>query len=163
MIIDYIDEHGYMSEDELCKLEKAADVVASQELGEATDVSEIEVSLTIVNDVEIREINREYRNVDETTDVLSFPQYNDREELIAVLKGLKCDDAPSVMLGDVVLCYDKVVKQAYEYGNSIDREMVYLFVHSMHHLFGYDHIEEDERKLMREHEEVAMEIMGLGR
>ena len=66
-----------------------------------------------------------------------------------------------ISLGDVVICYDRAVEQAEEYGTGIKRELIYLFVHSIFHLFGYDHMEEDEKAVMRQREEAVMEVVGL--
>ena len=103
---------------------------------------------------EIKEINAEYRNVDSVTDVLSFPQY-------------ECvDDMPvegELMLGDVVICVERAKEQAEDFGHSYEREFVYLFVHSLLHLLGYDHMEDDEMAVMREKEEMVMSHIDLTR
>ncbi|WP_290776605.1 rRNA maturation RNase YbeY [Anaerofustis sp.] len=111
-----------------------------------------QVSVSLVDAEEIKKLNKSYRNVDKVTDVLSFPM--DFEEDFK-------DEV--VILGDVVLCVDKAVEQAKEYGHSIDREVIYLTVHSILHLLGYDHMEEDEKKEMRFHEEEVMKILNLSR
>ncbi len=113
-----------------------------------------QVSLTIVSPEEIQQLNREYRQVDRVTDVLSFPQYVSPDEIPA---------DSMYLLGDVVICMEQAVKQAEEYGHSIQRELVYLFVHSIFHLFGYDHMEEEEKQAMREAEEAVMKQIGLER
>ena len=113
-----------------------------------------QVSLTIVSPEEIQQLNREYRQVNRVTDVLSFPQYASPNEIPA---------DSMYLLGDVVICMEQAVKQAEEYGHSIQRELVYLFVHSIFHLFGYDHMEEEEKQAMREAEEAVMKQIGLER
>ncbi len=113
-----------------------------------------QVSLTIVSLEEIQQLNREYRQVNRVTDVLSFPQYVSPDEIPA---------DSMYLLGDVVICMEQAVKQAEEYGHSIQRELVYLFVHSIFHLFGYDHMEEEEKQAMREAEEAVMKQIGLER
>lgn len=113
-----------------------------------------QVSLTIVSPEEIQQLNREYRQVNRVTDVLSFPQYVSPDEIPA---------DSMYLLGDVVICMEQAVKQAEEYGHSIQRELVYLFVHSIFHLFGYDHMEEEEKQAMREAEEAVMKQIGLER
>ena len=113
-----------------------------------------EVSLSFVSREEIRAINREYRNFDRETDVLSFPQFESCKDIV-------CCDGTS--LGDVVISPEIAQKQSIDYGHSYDREIVYLFVHSMFHLLGMDHMSEDEKALMRAGEEWVMEKLDLNR
>lgn len=101
-----------------------------------------EVSVLVTDSGRVHELNRDYRNVDHTTDVLSFPLFDD-------------ENTPK-QLGDIVLNVDKIYEQAKEYGHSREREMAFLTVHSMLHLFGYDHEQEDERKEMRLREEAIL-------
>ena len=115
---------------------------------------DVEVSLTMVSAEEIRELNRDYRDNDSVTDVLSFPQFNDVSEIPG--------DMP-VMLGDVVICDDKVREQSVEYGHSYRRELIYLFTHSILHLLGYDHMEDDEKARMRKEEEMILERAGVSK
>ena len=103
---------------------------------------------------EIKSLNAEYRNVDSVTDVLSFPQFEDKEQMPS--EGELC-------LGDVVICVERAQQQAEEYGHSFEREMVYLLVHSLLHLLGYDHMDDDEKAIMREKEEHVMEHVDLRR
>ena len=116
-----------------------------------------EISVTFVNNEQIHELNREYRNKDSETDVLSFPLgengvYDSNPE-----NGAK-------MLGDVVISMEKAMDQAKKYGHSFMREVAYLTAHSVLHLLGYDHLDEGEQKaLMREREEAVMETLELGR
>lgn len=130
-----------------------------REAGTSAEQCDAEISVTVVDGVEIRELNRDYRGIDRVTDVLSFPQYDDPEELEEELTA----GESSVLIGDVVLCYDRAVSQAEEYGTGIVRETVYLFTHSILHLLGYDHEDEDERAVMRKREEEIMEAIGVGR
>ena len=114
----------------------------------------VEISVSFVSKEEIIALNRHYRGVDKVTDVLSFPQYNSIDEIPAQGK---------IILGDVVICTDQALLQADEFGHSPERELVYLFVHSVFHLLGYDHAEEDDMEKMREQEEKVMKIAGLTR
>lgn len=114
----------------------------------------MEVSLSFVSKEEIHDLNRNYRNVDSPTDVLSFPLIEDIGDL---------DDGEEILLGDVVICQEKAEEQAEEYGHSVERELVYLFVHSICHLLGYDHMEEDEKAEMRQREEAVMTALSLER
>ena len=114
-----------------------------------------EISVTFVDMDEIHQLNREYREVDRPTDVLSFPQFYDLEEEIP--------EVGEICLGDVVICKEKAEDQAAEFGHSFEREIIYLFVHSVLHLLGYDHMEEDEKACMRAREEQIMEHLGVFR
>ncbi|AZR73154.1 rRNA maturation RNase YbeY [Anoxybacter fermentans] len=104
----------------------------------------LEVSILITNNAEIQKLNAKYRQINAPTDVLSFPM--DEE-----------------YLGDIVISMDKVIEQAEEYGHSIERELAFLTVHGMLHLFGYDHIEEEDRVLMRQREEEILNQLGIYR
>lgn len=119
--------------------------------------SPAEISVTFVNDEEIRRLNNEYRNIDAATDVLSFPLGKDGKYDINPETGLK-------MLGDVVISVPHAVSQADEYGHSLQREMAYLTVHSVLHLLGYDHVNGGiESVKMREKEETVLTQLGLPR
>jgi len=119
-----------------------------------------EVSVLIVDNNFIKELNRNYRNVNKETDVLSFPIFEFKngqlQEDIVVVE----DEIP---LGDIVISIEKAVQQAKEFGHSLEREVAYLTVHSVLHLLGFDHIEEDDRKVMRKYEEQILDSMGLTR
>lgn len=108
-------------------------------LQEKNDIN-YEISLSFVDNEEIHELNRDYRDVDRETDVLSFPI----EDEFGV--------GDINILGDIIISTEKAMEQAEDFGHSFMREIVYLTVHSMFHLMGYDHMEEDEKKIMREKE-----------
>lgn len=114
----------------------------------------VTVSVSFVEAEEIRDLNKIYRGVDAVTDVLSFPQFE-------CLEDTACMEL--ISLGDVVICAEQALIQADEFGHSPERELVYLFVHSMLHLLGYDHMEEYEKEEMRKKEELIMEKVGLVR
>lgn len=125
---------------------------------------DVEVGLTIVDNKTMREINLEQRNIDNTTDVLSFPmnEYN--------IPGVFIEDelcynygTGNLILGDIVINFDKVIEQADEYGHSIKREYVFLIVHSILHLVGYDHMLEVELKEMFKIQDEIMEGLGISR
>jgi probable rRNA maturation factor len=120
---------------------------------ENLDPENVEISVTFVSSEEIHELNKIYREKDNVTDVLSFPQFESIEEMQAI-EGVLC-------LGDVVICPEQALLQADEFGHSGERELVYLFVHSVFHLLGYDHMEEDEKNTMRAQEEKIMSQIGL--
>lgn len=121
---------------------------------ERIDPEQVEISLTLVDGDEIRTLNREYRGVDSVTDVLSFPQFDDLNDL---------PEDEEILLGDVVICRQRAEEQAAEFGHSVEREMVYLFVHSVCHLLGYDHMNDEDKTEMRAKEESAMERIGVMR
>ena len=110
----------------------------------------VEVSVSFVGDEEIRDLNRDYRGVDKSTDVLSFPM---DDEFIIV----------SRILGDVIINTRRVMEQAEELGHSYERELSYLTVHSILHLLGYDHMEDEDKKEMREREKLAMKELSIYR
>lgn len=115
----------------------------------------VEVSVTLVNNQQIRELNANYRKIDSETDVLSFPMGENG----------KYDTNPttgSKILGDIVISMEKAVEQAERFGHSLQREVGYLTAHSMLHLLGYDHEDNGLQRLrMREKEEKVMTLLGL--
>ena len=137
------------------RMKKALSVILK---GEGVDEEGIEVSVSFVTPEEIKSLNSEYRGVDSVTDVLSFPQFESVDELIQEEENLGV-----VELGDVVINMDRAKSQAEEFGHSLEREVIYLFVHSILHLLGYDHMQEDEKKVMRAREEEVMNELGISR
>ena len=127
---------------------------------------EAEVSLTIVGDEEIRQINREHRQIDKSTDVLSFPmlEYETPGDFGGIDEEADADpDTGEIVLGDIIISYEHVISQAEEYGHSTEREFAFLIVHSMLHLMGYDHMEEDERAVMEEHQKDILTNLNITR
>lgn len=119
-----------------------------------------EISITIVDNEKIREINRDYRDKDAVTDVISFALEDDDDIFMNV--DLEEEEIPRD-LGDVFLSYDKAVEQADDYGHSVDRELGFLLVHGFLHLNGYDHMTEaDEKEMFSLQEEILREY-GLKR
>ena len=126
----------------------------------------LSVHLLITDDDYIHQINRQYRDVDRSTDVLSFPTVNYARGHTArtSAKRLECEmDEGACMLGDILISYPHAQAQAAEYGHSVRRELCYLFAHGLFHLMGYDHMEDDQRKEMRAMEEKAMHMAGISR
>ena len=129
------------------------------------------VSVTFTDNEGIREINREHRNIDKATDVLSFPMleyekagdfsYLERDEKIL------CEyfepDTGELMLGDIVISVERAEEQAEEYGHSIKREIGFLVAHSMFHLLGYDHMEAEEREDMEKRQREVLNSLGITR
>lgn len=102
-----------------------------------------EVDVNLVNDEEIHQINRNYRNVDRITDVISFA-FNDDDSSLGMIKN---EEIPH-LLGEIFICIPQALRQAKEIGNSDQRELSFLFVHGLLHLLGYDHMKEEDAKIM---------------
>lgn len=129
---------------------------------EKLDLEEtIEVSITFVENTKIREINKEYRNNESVTDVISFAVEDDEDD---VFRLLEIDEENSTRdLGDIFISYDKAVEQAEEYGHSLKREIGFLLVHGFLHLNGYDHMTVSEEKIMFGLQEEILDEYGLRR
>lgn len=142
-------------------LEKAVAFAVKQETGEEN----FEVCLTLTDGEGIRKLNCEYRGIDKKTDVLSFPLLERSPGQTSEFWNEQDIDPQTneVMLGDIVLSVEAAHAQAEEYGHSLEREAVYLCVHSVLHLLGYDHIQPEDKLLMRRREEEIMDALGLGR
>ena len=132
---------------------------------------EAEVNVTIAGGDEVHRINREFRGIDKTTDVLSFPaiefeapgdfsSINEEDDFCAEFFN---PDTGELMLGDMIISADKVKEQAAEYGHTELRELGFLVAHSMFHLFGYDHEEPEEARIMEEKQEAVLEGLGIKR
>lgn len=128
-----------------------------------------EVSLVFVDNEEIRDINRDNRGIDRETDVLSFPMldYEDKKVYKQCYKDYDFDetykDGENLVLGDIVLSLEKSLEQSIEFNHSFERECCYLVVHSVLHLLGYDHMEEEDKKIMRKREEEILDILNIRR
>ena len=147
----YFDDGQAVSEEIRKTMERAACRCLETE---GVDGQRAELSVTFVDPEEIRILNRDYRGVDKVTDVLSFPQFEGADEMPQ--QGELC-------LGDVVICREKAAGQAEEFGHSFEREIIYLFTHSVLHLLGYDHMTDEDKRQMRQREEEVMEYLGIGR
>jgi probable rRNA maturation factor len=128
-----------------------------------------EVSLVLVDNSEIKEINKDTRGIDKETDVLSFPmlEYENKKvfkEMYLDYKFLPSDfDGEELVLGDIVLSLEKAMEQSKEYNHSYEREAAYLLVHSVLHLLGYDHMEDEDKKIMRNREEEILNKLNITR
>lgn len=128
-----------------------------------------EVSVILIDNDNIRTINRETRNVDSVTDVLSFPmlEYSEGKVFKDVYLNYKFDDTylddGKLVIGDIAISLQRAKEQSIEYGHSFLREVLYLTVHSLLHLMGYDHMEEMDKKKMRAREEEILNKFGIGR
>ena len=108
------------------------------------------VSIIIVDNQKIHEINKQYRNIDRPTDVISFAAIDGEETL------------PEEM-GDIFISYEKIIEQAKEYEHSILREFAFLVTHGMYHLLGYDHMNQEDEKIMFTKQEKILDILKIGR
>lgn len=114
------------------------------------------VNVVLTDSKNIRNINKEHRGIDEVTDVLSFPMYEKSE-----LENIKLENED--ILGDMVISIEKVQEQSEEYGHSFERELAYMIVHSFYHLLGYDHMNETDKKEMRQKEEFILQKLNIKR
>ena len=148
--------------------------IARDVINEALDYEncpyEAEVSLTVTGPEEVRELNSQFRDLDKTTDVLSFPMlefetpgdfsYLEEEEET-------CDcfnpETGELILGDIVINAERVLSQAADYGHSAKREYAFLIAHSMLHLCGYDHMEEEEAAVMEKRQSAILDKLGITR
>lgn len=126
------------------------------------------ICVTLTDPKNIREINKEYRNIDKETDVLSFPMFekDELDKLIAtnLLKTFNLKNgALQDIMGDIIISIERVEEQAQEYGHSFEREFAYMLVHGFYHLRGYDHMVEEEKAQMREKEENVLSQLNITR
>lgn len=119
----------------------------------------VEINVILTTPAEIRKINNEFRKIDRETDVLSFPMFEKEELAIIQENG---SNIPEV-IGDIVISIEQVKKQAIDYEHSFERELAYMVVHGFYHVMGYDHIYDEDKKKMREKEEVVLAKIGLER
>jgi probable rRNA maturation factor len=127
----------------------------------------LQVSVSFVGPISIRRLNREFREIDETTDVLSFPMLEMKNGSIdQPLTAADFDQSEGlnvVFLGDVIINIDQAYRQAEEYGHSREREVSFLIIHSILHLLGYDHIEKSDERIMKIRQEILMDLMQIAR
>ena len=165
MTLDLEDEYGL---DLGFDYEKTATDVIDQVLEEEGCPYEAQVNLLLTSDPEIHRMNMEYREVDRPTDVLSFPMLS--YENAGDFSKLEDDyddnfnpDTGEIMLGDIVISVDKVLEQAESYGHTTKREYAFLIVHSMLHLFGYDHMTPEEAAEMEAKQKQILDEMNITR
>ena len=126
---------------------------------EKLDKSNIYINIILTTPENIRKANREYRNIDKETDVLSFPMF-EKDEINEIKKN---KSEVFDVLGDIIISIDRVKEQAEEYGHSFERELSYMIVHGFYHLMGYDHIKEEDKKVMRPKEEKVLNDLKIKR
>ena len=154
MIIDINDETNQLEQNQLELLEKLLDYAREKEEIE----NDAELSITIVDNETIQEINKQYRDKDQPTDVISFALEEHGEEEIEI----RGDNLPR-HLGDIIISIEKVNEQANEYGHSFNRELGFLAVHGFVHFLGYDHMTTEEEKEMMERQDHLLDDFGLTR
>ena len=149
--------------------EEAAKSIIDQALDYLNCPYEVQLNLTLTDNEGIHAINKEYRQIDKPTDVLSFPLV-DYPEPNVFPESIEDDaedyfdlDTGELMLGDIIISVEKCKEQAKEYGHSELREYSFLIVHSMLHRFGYDHMEDDERAVMEEKQREILDKAGITR
>ena len=157
-------EFRILCEEEDFPLERAAAIEAAMQGFVDTDVT-LGVEFLFVDGEEIRRLNREMREVDKVTDVLSFPTLDGIKGQAIRAKDypFDIDEAGILLIGSIVVCCDRAREQAEEYGHSYERELHYLLVHGIMHCLGYDHMQEDEKAEMREKEEFILGKLGITR
>ena len=160
MALNVYDENGLLSADEALLCQKVFECVADL-MGQKG----VSAEFTVVTPEDIREVNAVTRGVDRVTDVLSFPTL-DGVDFPVNAQDFPCDLDPEtgdLILGEIMLCADRMREQAQEYGHGDRRELAYLTAHGCLHLFGFDHIEDDQKAVMREREEAVMKILDIPR
>ena len=148
--------------------QEIAEAVVSETLDYEDCPYEVQVNIILTNNEEIQQINQEQRGVDAPTDVLSFPMIeyaypSDFTVLEADDMNSFDPDTGELILGDIVISVDKVIEQADKYGHDVKREYAFLIAHSMLHLFGYDHMNDDERKSMETDQESILNNLNYRR
>ncbi len=159
----YYEEEGSIRLPFACQ--KLAEEVAEAVLDELGCPYEAEVNLLLTEDVQIREMNREFRHIDRATDVLSFPmtEYETPGDFSHLEEQNDCfhPETGELILGDIVISKEKVLSQAEEFGHTPRREFAFLIAHSMLHLSGYDHMEEEERSVMETLQRQILEKLNI--
>ncbi len=145
-MIDIIAVNDSLKEEELQEIEKAALTALKYENRTG------DLSIQIDTPDHIRELNRQFRNIDRVTDVLTFPAWEGEDPL-----------SGDGYLGDIMICYERASEQAIEYGHSLRRELAFLAVHGVLHLLGYDHMNEEDEKVMFGKQEEVLSDCGITR
>lgn len=149
--IEYLDIEENKENEELIKT-----VLEQCFKNENLDKESLYVNIILTNPENIRKYNKQYRNIDKETDVLSFPMF-EKEELVDFQSN--CQE----VLGDIIISINRVEEQAKEYGHSFQRELSYMVVHGFYHLMGYDHMEEQDKIEMRAKEEEVLSVLKIER
>ena len=153
LTIDFLDETETLKETDMQFVEKILQQAAKEE-----DIEDAEVSVSFVTNERIREINREYREKDQPTDVISFAMEEPGEGEVLIQ-----DSGEPRVLGDIIISLDRTWEQAADYGHSFERELGFLAVHGFLHLVGYDHMNEPDEKEMFAKQDVILSSLGITR
>lgn len=154
------------------KLDIDYEAIINQVVEKSLDVEncpyEVELNVILTDNEGIKEINQEYRGVDAPTDVLSFPLIDyvtpsDFSHVEEEADSYFNPETGELLLGDIIISVEKVLSQAEEYGHSPKRELAFLVAHSMMHLFGYDHMEDEERLVMEKKQEYVLNELKISR
>lgn len=136
--------------------------IASAVYKTLNQTAKIKAEIVFVDANEIQRLNRETRKVDRVTDVLSYPSLDGIRGVVLKREDYTTSlDGKYIFIGSIALCKDKIQEQAIEYGHDYNREQTYLIVHGLMHLFGFDHIDETDKKQMREKEKLALKKLGI--
>ncbi|GAA3722293.1 rRNA maturation RNase YbeY [Salinicoccus jeotgali] len=149
--IDFLDEQNFTDDTE----KKEIDSLLNFAYEHLDETESAEISISFVDQEEIRALNNDYRGKDSVTDVISFAMEDEDDSLIH-------EDAPR-MLGDIIICTDRAKEQAEEYGHSYKRELMFLSLHGFLHLLKYDHMEAEEEKEMNETQDRILDAFGIPR
>lgn len=167
VFVDYINDNNYSFDFDI---EESFNLIAKYILEKHNFPEDAYLSVSIVDNDIIKELNSANRNIDSVTDVLSFPNMPmekkaDFDILNDSIIKAECYeyDTDSINIGDVVICYDRALEQANEYGHSVKREFCFLFAHSILHLIGFDHIDDNERMRMEEEQKVILDDLNITR
>jgi len=159
VLIDNRQDVIEITDEQMAFIEKIVKAVLDYEKWD----EEVEVSISFVDNKEIQKLNREFRNIDAPTDVLSFPMLEYEE--ISDDEAFSEEDyiEAEIPLGDIVISTEKVIEQSKEYGHSQERELAFLLVHGMLHLLGYDHMNEEDERIMFQKQEEILNVLNLKR
>ncbi len=165
--IEYIDDENNVKDFDF---EETARMIIAKVLEKHNFKYDADVSLSVVSEDEIRELNKEMRKLDKITDVLSFPNINFETEADFSVIDIDANyydyfnpESDAVILGDIVICYKRAVEQAESYGHSVIRELSFLTAHSILHLIGYDHENDDERMRMESMQREVLDELNIKR
>lgn len=140
-------------------LELIEKVIRQAFIEEKIENIKLYINIILTNPENIKNINKQYRNIDKETDVLSFPMFEKEEIEELRSKGNDIEEA----LGDIFISLQRVKEQAQEYGHSFERELSYMLIHGFYHLMGYDHMNDNDKVQMREKEEGVLNKLQITR
>ncbi|MCR5256139.1 MAG: rRNA maturation RNase YbeY [Acetatifactor sp.] len=149
-------------------MKAVAEAVAEEVLDSEGCDYEVQINLLLTDNDGIHEYNKQFRDIDRETDVLSFPNLDfEVPALFDIPEDMEADyfdpETGELILGDIIISKDRVLEQAENYGHSVKREFAFLVAHSMLHLCGYDHMEPEESKVMESKQEAVLQKLGITR